>query len=81
MEGKVVTLIVREELIVDCAGKTYSLHTESGETIFNGLKLSKEELGQIKKLPSNIKDVLLAKFFFKGKIEEVDANEQVGFNL
>jgi hypothetical protein len=81
MEGKIVALIIREELVVSYNGKTYSLHTESGEALFNGLKLTKEELGLIKKMPSNIKDVLLAKFFFKGKINGIEADKQTGFNL
>ncbi len=81
MEGKVASFVITEKLTVSYGGATYILETKQEEGLFKGMKLSKEELMEIKKLPCDLKTHLFALSLFKGKIKEVLAVEQESFNL
>lgn len=81
MFGKVLKLTVKEELEILYNGQVYKLKFEGVNNLFNSMRLTKEELTELKKLPSNVSEVLSAKFYLKSEIKEVKAEKQTGFNL
>jgi hypothetical protein len=81
MFGKILGLTVKEELDILYNGQIYKLTFKGHNNLFNGMKLTKEELGQLKKLPSNVQEILSAKYYLKADVKEVIENKQTGFNL
>ena len=81
MHGKVLKLTVKEELEILYSGKVYTLKFEGVNDLFNSMKLTKEELGELKKLPSNVSEILSAKLYLKAKLKKVVVEKQTGLNL
>jgi len=77
MEAVIEGLEISEKLRFRLNGKVYVIATSGYDDFFNGTKISTAELDELKKLPSHIRDHLLAKFVFKAKILDVQAEKQI----
>lgn len=75
-QGKVVSLILKEVLKISYEGSIYTIETSVEDELFRGLTLSRDELSQVRKLPCDLRAVLLAKILLRAQVDDVDANAQ-----
>lgn len=81
MIAVIETLEITEKLSVRIDGKSYFIKVDYTEAIFKGNKISKEELTELKKLPSHLRDNLFVKYKLSGIIKTVEGNPQSAFDI
>jgi hypothetical protein len=75
------SLEISEKLRISIDGKIYTIERSHHDDLFKKMRISTDELTEMKKLPSHLRDNLFAKYILKGEIKEVKGNGQMDLLL
>lgn len=74
-------LEITEKLSVRIDDKVYFIKVDYVDNMFKGNSISKEELTELKKLPSHLRDNLFVKYLLRAKIKQIEGNPQSAFDI